>query len=66
MWAHPWLVNVEVLKTGLFLAVPVHVALLVHDGVPPDIKKAIGPGAAPDEEAAKVEATAVLGNDHID
>jgi len=66
VWSYPWLVRVDVLESVLLLVLPFHVALFVEDWVPPDIKESVGPGAAADEEGAKVEAAAVLRDDQVD
>ena len=64
--ANPGLVVVEVFEGVLFLVLPLHVALFVVHGVPPDVEDAVGPVGAADEEGAEVEAAAVLGDDHVD
>jgi len=66
VWADPGLVVVEVFKGILFLVLPLHVALFVVHGIPPDVEDAVGPIGAADEEGAEVEATAVLRDDHVD
>lgn len=58
--------GVEEFKGILFFVLPFHVFLFVANRIPPDIKETIGPCAAFDEEGAKVEAAAVLGNNKID
>lgn len=65
MRADPGLVGVDVLEGVLFFMLPLHVALFVEDGVPPDVEEAVGPGAALDEERAKVEAAAILRDDEV-
>lgn len=64
--ADPGLVGVDVFEGVLFFVLPLHVALFVEDGVPPDVEQAVGPGAAADEERAEIEAAAVLGYDQVD
>lgn len=60
MWSDPRLILVEILQCVLFLVLPFHVFLFVRRGVPPDIQKAVGPGAASEEERAEVETSTVL------
>jgi hypothetical protein len=64
--ADPGLIGVEVLEGVLLLVFPFHVFLLVEDGVPPDVKQAVGEGGAFDEEGAEVEAGAVLRDEEGD
>ena len=64
--ADPRLVDVEELQRVLLLVLPLHVLLLVADGVPPYVEKSVGPGGALDEEGAEIEAGAVLGHDEVD
>ena len=66
MWPHPRLVLVHPFQGILLLVLPLHVLLLVADGIPPDVEQAVGPGAAADEEVAEVEAASVLWNDEVD
>ena len=66
VWAHPRLRGVQVLESVLLLVLPLHMALLVEDRVPPYVKKTVGPGGAPHEERAKIEAGAVLRDEHVD
>ena len=40
--------------------------LFIENGVPPDVEEAIGPGGAPEEERAEIEAGAVLWDDEVD
>ena len=46
----PGVRDVEEFEGVLFLVLPFHVFLLVADRVPPDVKEAVGPCAAFDEE----------------
>lgn len=62
----PRLVHVHVFERILLLVLPLHVLLLVANRIPPDVKQAVGPYTASDEERPEVEATAVLGDDQID
>ena len=61
----PGLGLVQLLQGVLFLMRPVHVFLLVHNGVPPHVQELVRPGAPPHEERAEVEARAVLGKDKV-
>lgn len=65
MLPDPRLRLVELLEGVLLLVLPLHVLLLVHDGIPPDIEQPIGPVAASDKERSQVEPRAVLWQDQI-
>src|ERR1700722_14851073 len=62
VWSNPGVRGVEEFESVLLFVLPFHVFLLVADGVPPDVEEAVGPCTAFDEEGAKVEAAAVLGD----
>jgi hypothetical protein len=62
----PGLVLVHVLERVLLLVLPLHVLLLVADGVPPDVEQPVCPHTSPYHERAEVEAAAVLRYDHVD
>lgn len=61
----PRLVDVQVLHCVLLFMFPLHVLLLVSNGVPPDVQETVGPDATVNEEGAEVKAAAVLGYDEI-
>lgn len=66
VFADPWLRFVELLQSVLLLVFPLHMLLLVGDGIPPDIQHAISPIASLYKEGTKIEARAVLGEYQVD
>lgn len=64
--ADPGLCRVELLQSVLLLVFPLHVLLLVGDGVPPHVQQAVRPLTLANEEGAQVEAGAVLRQDEVD
>ena len=66
MGPDPWLMDVKMFHCVLFLVFPLHMLLLIADGVPPDVEETIRPNATVNEEGAKVEPSAILRYDKID
>ena len=66
MWPYPRLVDVEMLHCVLFFVFPLHMLLLVADGVPPDVEETVCPNAAMNEEGAEIETSTILRYDEVD
>jgi hypothetical protein len=66
VWANPGLVLIHVLECILFFVLPFHVLLLVADRVPPNVEQPVGPYTPSNHKGSHVEATAILGDKHVD
>lgn len=66
MRPYPGLVDVKMLHSILLLVLPLHVFLLVANGIPPNIQKPIRPCTPVDEEGPQIEASTILRDDKID
>ena len=64
--AHPWLALVHMLERILLHVLPLHVLLLVGDGIPPDVEQAIRVFASSHKERSEAETAAVLGDNEVD
>ena len=63
--SYPRLIDIEMLKSVLFLMLPLHVFLFIAYWIPPDVKQTVCPSASTDEERAQIEAPAILRDDEI-
>ena len=62
----PRLIGVQIFERVLLLVLPLHVLLLVGNGIPPYVQQTIGPSTAANEEGTKVKAATILRDDEVD